>query len=624
MSIPTTFLTAYYGLYRLANMKAGDRVLIHAAAGGVGLAAVQLALQAGAEIFGTAGSNEKREYLKSLGVHHILNSRTLDFADEIMAITEGQGVNIVLNSLAGEFIPKSLSVLADGGCFLEIGKQGVWSQEQVAELNPTLSSYVYDLAQILYTELGIIQTDLLALLAEAELGNIQPLPIETFPMQSVIEAFRHMAQAKHIGKVVITQELDENAGSVRGDASYLITGGLGGLGLKVAQRLVENGARHLILVGRSAPSDSTQQTLDDLKQAGVEVMVVQGDISQNADVTRILEAAQQTMPLLRGIIHAAGIIDDAMLPQQNWGRFERVLAPKISGAWNLHQLTESLPLDFFVMFSSAASVMGSPGQANYAAGNAFMDALAIHRRASGLPGLSINWGAWSEVGMASAMDAQQQKRIAAQGLSPIAPQQGLAVLEQLMAENTAQVVVLPVNWSKLLNQRDSIPPLLEGFKQQVQGSSQTAAESDFLEQLALTPVDERYNVLQAFVREQVIKVLGLSAAQAPGLNQGLIEIGMDSLMAVELSNRFRANFRQSFPATLAFEQSTIQALTNYLNETVVSQLFDKSSENGASAADDVDVQNADASQLLSNLDNLSDEQVDILLQQMQADQRGNI
>ncbi len=620
VSLPTTFLTAYYGFYRLANMKAGDRVLIHAAAGGVGLAAVQLALRSGAEIFGTAGSTEKREFLKSIGVHHVLNSRTLDFADEIMTITEGQGVNIVLNSLAGEFIPKSLSVLADGGYFLEIGKQGVWSQEQVSALNPTLTSTVYDLAQILYTDPGVIQADLLALLDDASAGHIQPLPIKTFPMQSVIEAFRFMAQAKHIGKVVITQE---NSAAIRSDASYLITGGLGGLGLKVAQRFVEDGARYLVLTGRRAPSDATQQILNTLRQNGAEIVVAQGDVSNGEDVSHILEHIQQNMPPLRGVIHAAGVIEDGVLRQQNWAGFERVLAPKVWGSWNLHMLTESLPLDFFVMFSSAASVMGSAGQGNYAAANAFMDALAVHRRTQGLPGLSINWGGWSEVGMASSMDSRQQQRLIAQGMNLIAPEQGLTVLKQLMEENRTQIMVMPINWSKLLNQLKTVPPLLEEFTQHLRKQTQTTAEVDFLKQLSLTAPDKRYDTLLAFVRDQVVKVLGLNAAQAPGLNQGLIEIGMDSLMAVELSNRFRMNFHQPFPATLAFEHSTIQALTNYLSETVLSQVLSKTDGTATLPVDNLDVENANAAELLSNLDNLSDEQVDLLLRQMQADQRGN-
>lgn len=621
ITLPTTFLTAYYGLYRLANMKPGDRVLIHAAAGGVGLAAVQLALQTGAEIFGTAGSPEKRAFLKELGVHHIMNSRTLDFADEIMEITGGQGVNLVLNSLAGDFIPTSLSVLADHGVFLEIGKQGVWSQEQVHALNPTLSSYIYDLGQILFEEPGVIQSDLLELLHEAELGNIKPLPIKTFPMEAAVEAFRFMAQAKHIGKVVITQS--PSLGSQVGicdDGTYLITGGLGGLGLSVARWMADCGARHLALMGRRAPSDAAQETIDALRNAGVDVMILQGDVSSIEDVTAALNRINQNMQPLRGVIHAAGVLDDGMLAQQDWSRFERVLLPKMQGAWNIHQLTEAMPLDFFVMCSSVASVLGSAGQGNYAAGNAFLDGLAAYRRSQGLTGLSINWGAWAEVGMAAAMDSRQQQRLASQGMGVILPDQGLSVLDRLISENASEAVVLPVNWSKLLRQIDHVPPLLAAFTQQKQEKETAGAETDMLSRLRDMQPDERYNALLTFVGEQVVRVLGLSAAQQPGLNQGLVEIGMDSLMAVELSNRFRTHFGQSFPSTLAFEHSTIQALTDYLAETILGQLSQNGKPASAAAPEAENGQSEGAVELLSSLDNLSDEQVEELLRQMQNEQ----
>ncbi|MCA0456387.1 MAG: type I polyketide synthase [Chloroflexi bacterium] len=619
VTIPTTFLTAYYGFYRLAHLKAGQRVLIHAAAGGVGLAAVQLALRTGAEIFGTAGSPEKRAFLKSIGVHHVLNSRTLDFADEIMSITNGEGVNVVLNSLAGEFIPKSLSVLANGGCFLEIGKQGVWSPEQVAALNPTLSSYVYDLAEILYTQPGVIQEDLETLLSAAEKGEIQPLPITIFPMQSAIEAFRYMAQAKHTGKVVITQE---DPVTIHENATYLITGGLGGIGLKVAQRFADAGAKHLVLMGRRVPSHETQELLETLRQKGIEIVIAQGDVSQMDDLARMFDDIQHHMPPLRGIIHSAGSIDDGMLNQQTWSRFERILAPKIQGSWNLHTLTKSTALDFFIMFSSVASVMGSAGQGNYAAANAFMDTLAAHRRSQGLPGLSINWGAWSEVGMASAMDTQQQQRLIDQGLNFISPEQGLSTLEQLLDSKRSQIVVMPVNWQKLMSQFREVPPLLSAFEQLATEKGATVSKEIFINELRQTEAEQRQPTLLGFVREQVVKVLGLNATQIPDDNQELIQIGMDSLMAVELSNRFRTHFERPFATTLAFEQSNITALSNYLYETVVVPLFAdavaETNPNGSGAVDDMD-----AAQLLSNIDNLSDEDVENLLRQMQAEQGSN-
>lgn len=264
--------------------------------------------------------------------------------------------------------------------------------------------------------------------------------------------------------------------------------------------------------------------------------------------------------------------------------------------------------------------MGSAGQGNYAAANAFLDGLAHYRRTKGLPALSINWGAWADVGMAAALGEQQQQRLAAQGIGTILPSQGLKVLAQLMSDNAAQALVMPVNWATLLSQFKTVPALLEGFKGLTQRPAPAAAEGDFLDRLMGIPPAGRYDALLSFVQEQVVKVLGLSTAQTPAPNQGLIEIGMDSLMAVELSNRFRANLHQSFPATMAFEHSTIAALTNYLNDAVISQLGGTADD---AASDDIDIETADAAELLSNLDNLSDEDVDNLLRQMQAEQGSN-
>ncbi|MEK7324228.1 MAG: SDR family NAD(P)-dependent oxidoreductase, partial [Chloroflexota bacterium] len=455
-TIPITFLTAHYGLHHLAKMKAGDKVLIHAAAGGVGLAAVQLAGRAGAEVFATVGSLEKRKHLESLGVmrEHIMNSRALDFADEIVATTNGRGVDIVLNSLSGDFIAKSLSSLAPNGRFLEIGKRGIWSNEQMAQARPDVTYAAFDLSDTIRADPAFIQKMFSELLAAFADGTLKPLPRRAFPLRDAASAFRYMAQAKQIGKIVITQNQPV---AIRADASYLITGGLGGLGLRVARWLADRGARNLVLVGRRQPGEAASRAVSELQEMGVHVRIVQADVSKADQVQKLLASIE---PTLKGIVHAAGTLDDGILQQQNWQKFTNATAPKIDGAWNLHTLTQHLPLDFFVLFSSASSLLGSPGQGNYAAGNAFMDALAHYRKAQGLPALSINWGAWSEVGMAASLESQDQRRWAAQGMGAMTPEQGLAVFGQLLdAAEAAQIGVLPINWSTL-SQRGNQSPLL--------------------------------------------------------------------------------------------------------------------------------------------------------------------
>ena len=389
-TLPIAFLTAYYGLHHLARIRPGDRVLIHAATGGVGLAAVQLAQQAGAVVFGTAGSLKKRALLRSLGVAHVMNSRTLDFANEILAITEGKGVDIVLNALADDFITKSFSVLADNGRFLEIGKRGIWTHEQVAAFNPTLSYYPYDLADVTRERPQMIGEMWQYLRPQFEHGELQPLPVQDFPISEAIKAFRFMSQARHVGKIVILPE--EAAPMVRADATYLITGGLGGLGLALARGLVERGARHLVLVGRSGLTDRARVVLEELIAAGAEVITIQADVSEASDVQRVLTQIAANMPPLRGVIHGAGVLADGRLLDQTWEQFEAVMRPKILGAINLDKFTRGRPLDFFVCFSAGAALLGSPGQCNYSAANAFMDGLAHARRMEGLARLEYKLG----------------------------------------------------------------------------------------------------------------------------------------------------------------------------------------------------------------------------------------
>ena len=575
-SIPIAFLTAYYGLHDLARIRPGDRVLIHAAAGGVGLAAVQLAQRAGAIVFGTAGSPEKRAFLRSLGVEYVMSSRTLDFADQVMQYTDGQGVDIVLNALADEFIPKSLSVLADGGRFLEIGKRGIWDHRQVRDFNPTLEYYPYDLTEKLLEDPDYARDTMAKLMPEFAAGQLKPLPLHVFDIQEVIEAFRFMAQARHTGKIVVTQDEDLDGGSVvREDGSYLITGGLGGLGLAIAGGLIQRGARHLVLMGRSAPSQTAQGLIDEWENTGAHVLTWQGDVSRETDVAAVLAEIEANMPPLRGVIHAAGVLDDGVLRQQSWPRFEKVFAPKIHGAWHLHNLTQRLPLDFFVLFSSMAPVLSNSGQGNYAAANAFLDALAHYRRAQGLPATSINWGPWSEVGMAAAQQDRERQRWSATGVTLIAPDEGVQVFERLLMKKHTQVSVYPMDWQKLAAQvsANEAAPILREMLQQAavrEESGGAAAGSQILQMLNEAAPDERYELLLEHIREQVTRVLGLPASYSVDPQRGLTDLGMDSLMTVELSNRLKNSLGKPLPTTLAFEYPTAAALTEYLLNEVLS------------------------------------------------------
>ncbi|MFS0518813.1 SDR family NAD(P)-dependent oxidoreductase [Nostoc sp. UIC 10607] len=580
-TIPVAFLTAYYTLHHLAKISPGDRVLIHAASGGVGQAAVQLAQLAGAEVFATA-SHGKWESLKSLGVKHIMNSRTLDFADRVMAITQGEGVEIVLNCLAGEFIPKSLSILSPQGRFLEIGKRGIWEPKRIIKLRSDVSYFVIDLMQVCQQQPALIQSMLHHLIQQFPEGKLKPLPRKVFSIQDTVSAFRYFQQAKHIGKIVLSQQLDRetfNETSLlpqqlafSGDRTYLITGALGGLGLLVARWMVEKGARHLVLVGRSGANDSVRSQLRELEQSGANVRVVQADVTDAEQVAQVLADIESSQPPLRGVIHAVGVLDDGVLLQQNWERFQRVMAPKVQGAWNLHALTQNQPLDFFVLFSSTVSLLGNSGQANHAAANAFLDALASARRARGLAGLSINWGAWADLGAAAKRQVVEKFKM--KGIGSIAPQQGLEVLELLFSQPFVQVGVAPINWAQFMKQ--SLP--LSFFADFAEISQQPAiAPVKFIQQLQAAQQGDRQELLIAHVRSQVNIVLGLNPSKSIDTQQGFFDLGMDSLTSVELRNRLQSSLGCTLPSTLVFDYPTMKTLINYLTQEVLTTEFSPAS-----------------------------------------------
>jgi myxalamid-type polyketide synthase MxaB len=572
-TIPITFMTAHYALHHLAGMCAGDRVLIQAAAGGVGLAAVQLARRAGAEIFGTAGSAAKRQYLVEQGVaeDHLLNSRTTEFAEQILARTAGQGVRIVLNSLAGEFIPKGLSIVQPDGHFLEIGKADLWDAKRVAEVNPQARYTTIALDQMVIERPTFVGQMLRELLPLFERGDLKPLCLREFPIDQSESAFRYMAQARHIGKVVITQsakvdrrssnQKELSRATVRSDASYLITGGLGALGLQTAKWLAGQGARHLVLVGRSAPSGEAQQVLAELQRSGVELLVAQADLAKTADVQRVFQQAQANLPPLKGIVHAAGVLDDGVMAKQHWSRFETVFGPKVAGGWNLAQQCRTLDLDFLVMFSSMASIVGSPGQANYAAANAYLDALALKRRAEGLTATSINWGPWADSGMAATRSEADQRRWAAQGITPIDADRGFKLLEMLLEQLPAQAAVLPVDWRQWTKTYPKLAalPLYEDL---VEASAEGQARPD-REAILSVPPQQRQSRLEDYLRAQISKVLQLPAEQFD-VHEPLKALGLDSLMAIELKNLVETNLGVDIPAVKLLEGPSIAELAAVL------------------------------------------------------------
>lgn len=360
--------------------------------------------------------------------------------------------------------------------------------------------------------------------------------------------------------------------SFREDSTYLITGGMGGLGLLVARWMVQRGARHLVLVGRSGASVAVNEQLEELEQAGAQVNVAQADVSDVEQITKVLSEIERTLPPLRGIIHSVGVLDDGVLQQQNWQRFAKVLAPKVQGAWHLHTLTQNQPLDFFVMFSSIASLLGNAGQSNHAAANAFLDALAYHRQAQGLAGLSINWGAWSQVGAFAQRQLDEQTKT--RGIGTFAPEQGLVALEQLLSQSSTQVAVMPVNWVQFFEKSTSVSPLLTNFLQT--SVKPVVVQSDLVEQLKTANTTKRRKLLQEHICSVVAKVLGWHLSEPIELQKVFFELGIDSLTSLDLKNHLQKSLKCSLPLNLVFEYPTVELLTDYLVQELGLDSDDKS------------------------------------------------
>ena len=583
-TIPIAFLTAYYSLHHLARLSRGERVLIHAAAGGVGLAAVQIAQQAGAEIFATAGSPEKRSYLKSMRVPHIMDSRSLTFADEIMKATGGRGVDVVLNSLPGEYITRSLSILAAYGRFVEIGKTDIYQNKPMGlfPFRNNLSYFALDLERVCRERPALVRSMLLELMDLFQKNSLKPLPHNIFPVEDAANAFRYMARRKNIGKVVLSftsvESRDRSVRSLtpRADATYLITGGHGGLGLAVARWLAEKGARHIVLLGRSGASVAGAELAVELSAKGVTITTIQADIANKDDVARALLEIRTNLPPLRGVIHAAGVLDDHLLLNLDAESFRRVLAPKVLGAWNLHTLTADLPLDFFVVFSSVASVLGSPGQANYAVANAFLDGLAHHRRAQGLPCLSVNWGPWAEVGMAAR--ASGGRGPASRVMHPLAPAQALAAFNRLFEKNApAQTVAMSVDWTQLARSFGGQQPpglisdiLREKARPDAAKAGRESGPRLSLQELLAVPPAGRHAALLAHVQKNLAQVMVLDALELDP-EESLSNLGLDSLMALELQHSLEESFGVKLPIELLMGMPSLNEFVTRLLD-----LLDKS------------------------------------------------
>lgn len=555
----TAYATAWYGLHDQARIAAGDRVLIHSATGGVGQAALAIARAAGADIFATAGSEQRRQLLHDMGIDHVYDSRSTDFAEQIRRDTDGYGVDIALNSVTGAALRAGFELLAFGGRFVEIGKRDVYGNSRL-ELFPfrrNLTFHFVDLALMSISHpqrIGKLLCTVYGLVADGELPCAK---YSNYPFAEAATAIRIMSAAEHTGKLVLDVPHTSSATVVvppeqvpvfRRDGSYLIVGGLGGLGLFLAEKMAYAGCGRIVLNSRSQPNRKVLTTIELIRASGTDVVVECGDIADVETAKRLVVTATATGLPLRGVLHAAAVVDDATLTNITDELIDRDWAPKTYGAWNLHIATATQPLDWFCAFSSAAALVGSPGQGAYAAANSWLDAFIRWRRAQGFPATAIAWGPWSEIGRATALAENAD--------AAITPDEGAYAFETLLRHDRAYTAYTPfvgMPWATALAQRS---PFAAMFKSAGQGSTDA---SKFVAELKALPQEEWPGRLRRLVGEQV----GLILRRSIDPDRPVSECGLDSLGNLELRTRIETETGVRVNST---DITTIRGLAHRLCE----------------------------------------------------------
>ncbi|WP_338894329.1 SDR family NAD(P)-dependent oxidoreductase [Streptomyces sp. TG1A-60] len=568
-AVPIAYATAYYGLVDLAGLRAGESVLIHAAAGGVGTAAVQVARHLGADVFGTAGP-VKHDAVRALGVadDRIASSRDTEFARRFTEVTDGRGMDVVLDALAGEFVDASLALMPRGGRFIEMGKTDIRDADEVAARHPGVRYQAFDLAEAGPERIAEILATLLDLFRA---GRLRLPPLRAWDIRTAPEAFRHLSQARQIGKVVLTlppRPLDP-------EGTVLITGGTGGLGALLAEHLVTaHGVRHLSLLSRGGPAaDGATALTETLAAHGAHATVIACDVADRDALAQVLTALDRP---LTGVFHLAGVVDDSVVTGLTPDRAAAVLRAKADAAAHLDELTRHADLAAFVLYSSAAGTLGSSGQGGYAAANAYLDALAHRRRAAGLPALSLAWGAWDDTaGMTSRLTDADRKRIGRSVFPPLTVERGLAALDAALGLPYASLVPTGIDTAALNAAAGSLPPLLRdlvrGGARRVSGADAAATGATFAQRLAGLGADDRARLLLEQVRGQAAAVLGFAGPESVDPHRAFKELGVDSLTAVELRNRLTALTGLRLPATLVFDNPTPALVAEQLGREILGE-----------------------------------------------------
>lgn len=580
-TVPTVFFTVYYALRQLADLQANERVLIHGGAGGVGIAAIQLAKHLGAEVFATAGSDEKRDFVHLLGADHVFDSRSLAFADDILAVTNGEGVDVVLNSLAGEAIRRSLRVLKPFGRFLELGKRDFFENTAIG-LRPfkdNISYFGIDADQLLTGRPQLAARLFREVMALFREGILTPLPCRIFPVERVVDAFRTMQQAKHIGKLVVSfadaRPVIERSAALNqslclaNNSTWIVTGGLSGFGLESARWLAAHGVGNLVLLcRRGLETPGAKEAVEQLIAKGVNVHAVACDITNAEAVVQMVEYTCKTCPPIKGVLHAAAIFDDAFLHNLDAERMGSVVAPKLLGAWNLHQATLGTPLEFFVLYSSITTAIGNPGQANYVAANAGLEGLAEMRRHMGLPAACIGWGPIGDAGYLTRNEAVRDSLEQRLGRPPLSTSKALDQLAHILTKGTS-LAIANFDWNTLVRLLPSSNcSRFTVLNRSLKNTGLMNCESDFQALITGKPPEEVAAFVQQWVVQEVAQILAIAADRIDP-SRSLHDMGLDSLMAVELALGLEQRFGIQLPVMMLNESPTAEKVTQRIVEKLL-------------------------------------------------------
>jgi len=575
-SLPVIYLTAVYALGHLAKLARGETVLIHGGAGGVGIAAIHYARHRGARVMATAGSDTKRAFLRAMGIEHVFDSRSLAFADAVKAATGGAGVDVVLNSLGGEAMERSLGLLKPFGRFLELGKRDFYLDTPIGlrPLRRNISYFAVDADQLAANRPALARDVLTEIMAQVGAGALLPPPRRIFGFGEAAAAFRLMQNAGHIGKIVLCPDAPRAAAAapprrdfiVRPDRAYLVTGGLSGFGLATAQWLAARGARHLALLGRrGAATPGASEALVRFAAAGIEARAYACDVADGEALRAALATIRATQQPLGGVVHAAMALDDALLDDLDEARLRTVLTPKLGGAEQLDRLTRGDALDWFLLYSSATTLLGAPGQGSYVAANAALDGLARRRNAAGLPSLAIAWGPIADAGFLAAHGdkrAALTRRLAA---APMIAAEALDRIPALFAGSGDMAALARVNWGGARRVMKTLAsPIFADFA----GAMTDAGSGDWRERLAGLPPDEASSLVASLLREEIARVLMLAPDKIER-DRPLASLGMDSLMAIELRAALEQRLDISLPLLSLSDATNIASLSGLVVRALV-------------------------------------------------------